>query len=521
MKNDEPPCKGSPWMDIFLKHNPETGGAAVEVQRKTYDARPHCVSHCASKTAAMPNSMDYAKTAANFVTDKALDALREEQQETHMRILRERTGVDHSPRVALKMHVEGCPCPNCRVPCGAPVKEPELVVRKARRMNGNVSYTVATLSGGNFSSWEKIPATKIPEANTNRKIQDCGKFCFYKEGTVVVVYLFVKDGTAEKTQISAINRDLTRGLPADMRVNFQVHKTVTPHGTPMCPPDAIMGLMMRDGVMSAELEIADLIWATGAFTYDEWKSFTDFCADKVAVLTDQQSQHQMDVDRFVKLGHEQVEFPTHVLFTVPEGIPLDVSKRELKLLIERSVPGCLPGIRRGSDRISCDRDGTITITRLPYLNRSIPTVNAAQLESWKSSVAKWFAKNRNGLVRQIRCKHKELKEAAAARKRAAAAKAQPTAQMTRSKGAHRSGAAKAKEVKGFGPTSKSSVGKCPAKSVEPVRKTETVEKPVVSDAEIAEFKRIVKSDSRSTEEEAFRQQILAKLRDLRQLNRLH
>jgi len=93
--------------------------------------------------------------------------------------------------------------------------------------------------------------------------------------------------------------------------------------------------------------------------------------------------------------------------------------------------------------------------------------------------------------------------------------------MTRSKGAHRSGAAKAKEVKGFGPTSQSSVGKCLAKSVEPVRTTETVEKPVVLDAEIEEFKRIVKSDSRSPEEEAFRKQLLTKLKDLRQLNRLH
>lgn len=519
MKNGEPPCEGSPWTDTFRQDNPEMCVPVVEVQRKTYDATADYDSLCTGAAAVAPLT-GYANTTKKFVTDEDLVALKMEQERTHMRMLKERTEVDYSPRVALKMHVEGCPCPNCRVPCGASVEEPELVVRKARRMNGNVSYTVTTLSGGDFSSWEEIPATEIPAANTNRKIQDCGTFCLYNGDTVVVVYLFVKDDTAEKTQISAINRDLTRGLPADMRVNFQVHKTVTPHGTPMCPPDAIVGIMMRDGVMPAELEIADLIWATGVFTYDEWKSFTDFCADKVAVLTDQQSQHQMDVDRFVKLGHEQVEFPTHVLFTVPEEIPPDVSERELKPLIERSVPGCLSGIRRGYDRISFV-DRTVMMTRLPNLDRSIPCANTVQLERWESSVAEWFAKNQNGLVRQIRRKHKEQKEAAAVRKRAAASKALPTAQMTRSKGAHRSGAAKAKEVKGFGPTSKSSVGKCPAKSVEPVRKTETVEKPVVSDAEIAEFKRIVKSDSRSTEEEAFRQQILAKLRDLRQLNRLH
>lgn len=518
-KKGEPPCEGSPWMDIFLKHNPETGGAAVEVQRETYDARPHCVSHCASETAAMPNSMDYAQKAAKFVTDEDLVALRKEQQETHMRMLKDQTGVDYSLRVALKMHVEGCPCPNCRVPCGTPVEEPELVVRRARRMNGKVPYTVTTFSGGNFSSWEEIPATEITDANTNRKIQDYGKFCFYKGDIVVVVYLFVKDGTAEKTQISAINRDLTKGLPAVMRANFQVHKTVTHDGTPICPPDAIVGLM-RVGAMPAELEIADLIWATGVFTFDEWESFTDFCADKTAVLEDQQRQHQMDVDRFYKFGPKQVEFPTYVLFTVPDGIPPDVSEYELKPLIERSVPGCLPGIRRGSDRISCDRDGTITITRLPYLNRSIPSTDTEQLERWKSSVAKWFAKNRNGLVRQIRCKHKELKEAAAARKSAAAAKALPTAQMTWSKGSHRSKAAKGKESKGFGPTSQSSVGKCLAKSVEPVRTTETVERPVVSDAEVAEVVRIIKAETKTPEEEKFRAKIVRLLAKLSQSHRL-
>jgi hypothetical protein len=455
-------------MDIFLKHNPETGGAAVEVQLRTFDATADCDSCCAGAAAVAPLT-GYAHTTKKFVTDKALDALRKEQQETHMRMLNERTGVDYSLRVGLKMYVEGCPCPNCRVPCGASVEEPELVVRKARRMNGNVSYTVTHFSEGGFSSWEEIPATEIPEANTNRKIQDCGKFCFYKGYTVVVVHLFVKDGTAEKTQISKINRDLTKGLPAVMRVNFQVHKTTTHNGTPMCPPDAIVGLMMRDGVMPAELEIADLIWATGVFTFDEWESFTNFCADKTAVLEDQQLQHQMDVDKFDKFGPEQVEFPTYALFTVPMcSIPPD-AERGLKPLIERSVLGCLSGTRRGYDRISYV-DGTVMLTRLPNLDRSIPGTDTAQLERWKSSIAEWFAKNRNGLVRQIRCKHKELKEAAAARKRAAAAKALPTAQMTRSKGAHRSGAAKAKEVKGFGPTSKSSVGKCPAKSVEPVQK---------------------------------------------------
>jgi len=437
-----------------------------------------------------------------------------------MRMLKEQTGVDYSPRVALKMHVDGCPCPNCRVPCGASVEVSELVVRKARRMNGKVPYTVTTLSGGDFSSWEEIPATEIPAANTNRKIQDCGKFCFYKGDTVVVVYLFVKDDTGERNQIFVINRHLTRGLPADMRANFQVHKTTTHNGIPMCPPDAIVGLMMRDGVMPAELEIADLIWATGVFTFDEWESFTDFCADKTAVLEDQQLQHQMDVDKFEKFGPKQIEFPTYALFTVTTcSFPPDVSESELKPLIERSVPGCLSGTRRGYDRISFV-DGTVMLTRLPNMDGSIPGTGTAQLERWESSIAKWFANNRNSLVRQIRCKHKELKEAAAARKRAAAAKALPTGQMTWSKGAHRSKAAKAKEVKGFGPTSKSSVGKCPAKSVEPVRTTETVEKPVVSDAEIAEFKRIVRSDSRSPEEEAFRKQLLAKLKDLRQLHRL-
>jgi len=379
---------------------------------------------------------------------------------------------------------------------------------------------VTTLSGGDFSSWEEIPATEIPAANTNRKIQDCGKFCFYKGDTVVVVYLFVKDDTGERNQIFVINRHLTRGLPADMRANFQVHKTTTHNGIPMCPPDAIVGLMMRDGVMPAELEIADLIWATGVFTFDEWESFTDFCADKTAVLEDQQLQHQMDVDKFEKFGPKQIEFPTYALFTVTTcSFPPDVSESELKPLIERSVPGCLSGTRRGYDRISFV-DGTVMLTRLPNMDGSIPGTGTAQLERWESSIAKWFANNRNSLVRQIRCKHKELKEAAAARKRAAAAKALPTGQMTWSKGAHRSKAAKAKEVKGFGPTSQSSVGKCPAKSVEPVRTTETVEKPVVSDAEIAEFKRIVRSDSRSPEEEAFRKQLLAKLKDLRQLHRL-
>lgn len=519
-KNGEPPCEGSPWTDIFREHNPETGGAAVKVQRQTYDARPHCVPHCASKTAAIPNSMDYAQKAAKIVTAEDLDALKKEQQETHMRMLKEQTGVDYSLRVALKMYVEGCPCPNCRVPCGTPVEEPGLVVRRASRRNGNVSYTVTTFSGGDFSSWEEIPATEIPEANTNRKIQDCGKFCFYKGDTVVVIYLFVKDDTAEKTQISAINRNLTRGLPPDMRTNFQVHKTVTRNGTPMCPPDAIVGLMMRDGVMPAELEIADLIWATGVFTFDEWESFTDFCADKTAVLTDQQSQHQMDVDRFDKFGPEQVEFPTHALFTVPMcSIPPDVSERDLKSLIERSVLGCLSGTRRGYDRISYV-DGTVMLTRLPNLDRSIPGTNTVQLKGWESSVAEWFAKNRNGLVRQIRSKHKELKEAAAARKRAAAAKALPTTQMTRSKGAHRSGAAKAKDTRDFGPTSRPSVGKCTAKSVKPVQTTETVKKPAVSDAEIAEVKRIISSDSKTADEEAYRKQILAKLKDLRQLHRL-
>ena len=519
MRNGEPPCERSPWMDIFLKHNPETGGAAVEVQRKTYDARPHCVSHCASETAAMPNSMDYAQKAAKFVTNEDLVALREGQEMDHMRMLKEQTGVEYSRKVALKMHVDGCPCPNCRVPCGAPVEERDLVVRKARRKNGNVSYSVANFSGGDFSGWGEIPATEIPEPNTNRKIQDCGKFCFYKGDTVVVVYLFVKDGTAEKTQISAINREVTKGLSAAMRANFQVHKTVTPDGTPISPPDAIVGLMMRDGVMPAELEIADLIWATGVFTFDEWESFTNFCADKTAVQEEQQLQHQMDVDKFNSFGAEQVEFPTYELFTLPMCIPPDVSEHDLKPLIESSVPGCLSSTRRGFDRITCG-NRTVWLTRLPNLDRSIPGTDTAQLERWESSVAEWFAKNQNRLVRQIRRRHKELKEAAAARKRAAAAKALPTAQMTKSKGAHRSAAAKAKEVKGFGPTSKPSVGKCNDKSVKPVRTTETIEKPVVSDAEVAEVKRIIKAETKTPEEEKFRAKIVRILASLGQSRRL-
>ena len=517
-KNGEPPCEGSPWMDIYLEHNPETGGTAVEVQRKTYDATAYCDSLCTGAATVAPLT-GYADTTRKFVTDEALDALRKEQQETHMLKLKERTGVEYSPRVGLKMHVDGCPCPNCRVPCGAPVKKSDMVVRKARRKKGNALYSVTKISGWNLSSWDEIPAEEIPEPNTNRKIQDCGKFCFYKEDTVMVVYLFVKDGTAEKTQINKINSELTKGLPANMRACFQVHKTVAPDGAHMSPPDAIVGLMMRDGVMPAELEIADLIFATGVFRINEWESFTTLCADKAAVREDQQLQHQMDVDKFNSLGAEQVEFPTYELFTLPMCIPPDVSEHDLKPLIKKSVLGCLSGTRRGFDLISCE-DRTVRLTRLPNLDRSIQGTDTAQLERWESSVASWFAKNQNGLVRQIRRRHKELKEEAAARKRAAAAKALPTTSMTSSKRAHRSGVAKGKESKAYGPKSQSSVG-CLAKSVEPVQTTKTVKKPVVSDAEIAEFKRIVNSDSRSPEEEAFRKQILAKLKDLRQLHRLH
>ena len=514
MKRGEPPCEGSSWTEIFMEKNPQTCVPVVEVQKekKTYNATFSCAEPIGS-----PTLKGWSTVTAKVVTKEALAAQERKMKETHIRLLNERVGKTESPiseRTALKMIVEGCPCKTCRVPCGVLNEEVLEITAKVGNNRGNKYQKVEFTDGTFIKDWEEVKEG-IPDANPNHRIKYLNKFCFRNDDKVVMIYLYKDDCSVKSKQISTIRRDLTYGMPKDIQLHFQVHTNTDYNGTPKSPPEAIVDLMWHR--LPAELEISDTIYATGVFTYDEWDTFVDYCVERDSTKADQKLKHTAEVERFMKYGAIQSGYPSYELYTIDtKKLSKDIELYQLKYQIERTNLRLENTRSKEFDRISCE-DGRIYLTRLANMNGSIPSVDTAQLEIWKSSVEEWFASNQVTWIRQIRQVLKEKKEAA--RKRAATAKALPTAQMTRSKGAHRSGAAKAKEVKGFGPTSKSSVGKCLPKPVEPVHKNET-EKPVVSNDEVAEVARIIKAEARTDEEEKFRAKIVRLLGKLNQSHRL-